>query len=247
MEVLGIDIGGSGIKGAPVDVDEGSLSGERRRISTPQPAVPEAVADVVTEIVEYFEWQGLVGCTFPAVVKNGLTLTAANVDPTWVGTDARSLFERRTGRKFFVMNDADAAGVAEMAFGAGRGRTGVVLMITLGTGIGSALFLDGQLVPNTEFGHLEIAGKDAERRASARVRTEQGLSWEAWAQRLNTYLERLDALLSPDLVIVGGGVSKKSEKFVPLLHCEVVPAQLLNDAGIVGAALAAVSADEPSE
>ena len=239
MEVLGIDIGGSGIKGAPVDLSRGTLSRERRRIGTPHPAVPEAVADVVMDVVEHFEWDGLVGCTFPAVVKGGVTLTAANVDPSWVRTNAQALFERRTGRKFVLMNDADAAGIAEMAFGAGQGRGGVVVMLTLGTGIGSALFIDGKLVPNTEFGHLEIEGKDAESRASARVRTERGLSWKAWAKRLNSYLERVDALLSPDLVIVGGGVSEESEKFVPRLNCEVVPAQLGNDAGIVGAALQA--------
>jgi polyphosphate glucokinase len=238
---LGIDIGGTTIKGAVVDVDAGTLRTLRHVIKTPRPAHPEAVVAVVMEMVTHFEWTDPVGCTFPAVVKKGVTLTAANVDPTWVGTNAEALFEQGTGRAFTVLNDADAAGLAEMRFGAGVDRGGLVLMVTLGTGIGSALFLDGKLVPNSELGHLELDGADAERQASERVHVERNLSWEVWAERVNAYLRRLEVLLWPDLIIVGGGVSEQSEKFFPLLRevrCELVPARLLNDAGIVGAAVA---------
>lgn len=239
---LGIDIGGTTIKGAVVDVDRGTLCSLRHVIATPRPARPDMVVGVVAEMVEHFEWTASVGCTFPAVVKRGVTLTAANVDPTWVGTNAEALFEQGTTRTFTVLNDADAAGLAEMRFGAGMGRHGLVLMVTLGTGIGSALFLDGKLVPNSELGHLEMDGADAERQASERVHVEHSLSWESWGERVNAYLRRLEMLLWPDLIIVGGGVSEQSEHFFPLLHevrCELVPARLGNDAGIVGAAVAA--------
>ena len=241
MDGFGIDIGGSGIKGAPVDLSDGRLTSDRHRIPTPDGAKPDAVAKVVGKVAAHFGWEGPIGCTFPAVVKDGFTCTAANVDRSWVGTDARALLTKATKQPVTVINDADAAGIAEMSYGAGRDRGGVVVMITVGTGLGSAVFLDGKLVPNSELGHLEINGHDAESKASDRARQEEDLTWGKWAKRLSLYLQRLDALLWPDLIILGGGVSKKSSKFMPLLRirCEVVPALLLNNAGIVGAALAA--------
>ncbi|RMF02122.1 MAG: ROK family protein [Chloroflexi bacterium] len=241
MTVLGIDIGGSGIKGAPVDTQQGALAADRYRIPTPQPSVPKAVAGVVAQIVQHFEWQGPVGCTFPAVIKNGVAFSAANVDKRWIGTNGQQLFQEKTGCPVLLLNDADAAGFAEMEYGAGRGRKGVVIMLTLGTGIGSAIFVDGKLVPNTEFGHMEIRGKDAEDRASDRVRKGEELTWKKWARRVDEFLGRMEALFSPDLFIIGGGVSKKHDKWLPYLNtrAEIVPAQTLNEAGIIGAALAA--------
>lgn len=241
MEALGIDIGGSGIKGAPVDVVKGELTRERLRIPTPVPATPKAVAAVVTQIAEHFGWTGPVGVTFPGVVTAGITRSAANVDEAWIGEDARALFAKATGLSVVVLNDADAAGTAEMAIGAGRGKDGVVLVLTFGTGIGSALFVDGRLVPNTELGHLEIRGKDAEKRASDHAREDHELSWDKWAGRVEEYLQHVEALFSPSLIIIGGGVSKKSEKFLPKVRVRtpVVPAALQNEAGIVGAAMAA--------
>ncbi|NWG15785.1 MAG: ROK family protein [Chloroflexi bacterium] len=244
MQNLGIDIGGSGIKGAPVDTETGRLLAERFRLPTPQPSLPEDVAEAVAEVVRYFNWKAPVGITFPAVVKEGVVETAANVDQAWVGTDARALFEQKTGCPVTVVNDADAAGIAEMTFGAGRGHTGLVMMLTFGTGIGTALFINGHLVPNTELGHLEIRGKDAEKRASDKIRQDKDLTWEKWAERVDEYLAYLEFLFSPDLFIIGGGVSKKAERFLPLLNrrAQIVPAALLNDAGIVGAAMAAAHA-----
>ncbi|WP_214320318.1 polyphosphate--glucose phosphotransferase [Nonomuraea sediminis] len=236
MEVLGIDIGGSGIKGAPVDVASGELTQERLRIPTPQPAKPEPVAEVVAKIVKHFSWSGPVGVTFPGVVMDGVVRTAPNLHAAWVGVDAGKLFD---GAR--VLNDADAAGIAEVAFGKGQGERGTVLMLTFGTGIGSALFIDGTLVPNTEFGHLELRGKEAEHRASDRVREERGLSWDKWAEKVEEYLRHVDMLLSPSLIIIGGGVSKKADKFLPHVKVDtrVVPAALQNEAGIIGAALVA--------
>lgn len=241
MEILGIDIGGSGIKGALVDIDQGILTTHRHRLETPQPATPNAVAEVVAEIVRHFEWQKAIGCTFPAVVKRGIVYTAANVDKLWIGTNGQKLLEDKTRCPVLLLNDADAAGIAEMRFGAGQGQQGTVIMLTFGTGIGSAIFVNGQLVPNTEFGHMEIRGKDAEHRAAARIRKEKGLTWSEWAKRVDEFLGRMEFLFSPDLFIIGGGVSKKHEKFLHLLHtrAEVIPAQLLNEAGIIGAAMAA--------
>jgi polyphosphate glucokinase len=245
--VLGIDIGGTGIKGAPVDVEKGELVADRLRIPTPEGGSPGDVARVVAEIVAHFDTTGPVGCTFPAVVQHGIARTAANVDQSWIGTNAQDLFQEQVDRQFVVVNDADAAGIAEMHFGVGRGVKGTVMMVTLGTGIGSALFTDGVLVPNTEFGHLDIRGKAAEARASEKVREEHDLGWDKWAKRVNEVLAHLEALLCPDLFIIGGGVSKKSEKFLPHLdtRADVVPAQLLNQAGIVGAALAAHGSVQP--
>jgi polyphosphate glucokinase len=230
---FGVDIGGSGIKGGLVDLEAGVLLGERLRLATPQPSTPDAVADVVAEVVDKFGWDGPVGVTLPCVLKQGSALTAANIDSKWVGTDAASLFAGRLGLRpadITMLNDADAAGMAEMRYGSGVGRGGVVVLLTFGTGIGSALFLDGKLVPNTEFGHLEVEDKD--------------LSWEEWAQRVSRYLQVLENLIWPDLVIAGGGVSKKADRWLPLLkvRTNVVAAALKNDAGIVGAAAAAAVA-----
>ena len=243
-QAFGIDIGGTGIKGAVVDTVTGQLLTERRRVLTPQPATPEAVAHVVGGLVAESGWHGSIGATFPAVIKHGVALSAANVDPSWVGTDADKAFTGAVGAgsDVVVLNDADAAGIAEQRFGASRGVNGLVIMLTFGTGIGSALLIDGVLVPNTELGHLELDGHDAETRAAASVRDEHGMSYKKWARRVNAYMQHVERLFTPDLFVVGGGVSKNADKWVPLLelHTPVEPAQLLNDAGIVGAAIAAV-------
>ncbi len=238
--VLGIDIGGSGIKGAPVDVERGVLVADRLRIPTPQPASPEAVAQVIAAQVEHFSWSGPVGCAFPAVIKDGVVQTAANIDKSWIGIDGRKLFECYTKCQITLLNDADAAGLAEMRFGAGREESALVIMLTLGTGIGSALFMDGRLVPNTELGHLVIRGKVAEARASGLARSQQALSWKAWAKWVDEYLRYVEDLLSPQLFILGGGVSKKHDKYLHHFTTDttVVPAEMCNDAGIVGAAIA---------
>ena len=246
---FGIDIGGSGIKGAPVDLEAGRLIGERHRIDTPQPATPEAVADAVADVVAHFSWEGPVGVTLPAVVKKGVAHTAANIDPSWIGTDADALFAKRLGRSvddIAMLNDADAAGMAEIRFGDPAARKGVVALLTFGTGIGSALFQDGKLVPNTEFGHIEVDGHDAEKKAAASVKDNHGLSYPEWATRVNRYLTVLENLIWPDLFIVGGGVSRKSEKWVPLLQIRtpILVASLQNNAGIVGAAAAAAEGIE---
>ena len=241
MDILGIDIGGSGIKGAPVDLNQGVLAAERLRIATPQPATPDAVADTVGRIIRHYNWTGPVGCGLPSVVQNGVARTAANIDSSWIGTDVTTLLSQRTGCPVTVINDADAAGIAEMRFGAGRGRNGTILMVTVGTGLGTALFRDGTLVPNTELGHLLLNGKVAEKYASAAAREDLGLSYKTWAKRLDLYLHQLQSLFWPDLFILGGGISKKHEKFFPFLtiETEFLPAVLRNQAGIVGAALAA--------
>jgi len=236
---FGIDIGGSGMKAAPVDLAVGELVAPRYRIDTPQPAAPEPMADVVKQLVEHFEWSGPVGVTFPGVVRHGVTHSAANVDRSWIGTDADALFTAAAGCEVHVVNDADAAGLAEVRYGAGKDRRGVVLLLTFGTGIGSGLFVDGVLVPNTELGHLEIDGHNAEQRAAASAREREGLSWKAWAGRVQRYLETVVMLFSPELVIVGGGVSRRTEKWLHHVDVavELVPAAMENEAGIVGAAL----------
>ncbi|MEU0744278.1 polyphosphate--glucose phosphotransferase [Streptomyces sp. NPDC006134] len=244
MQIFGVDIGGSGIKGAPVDLDRGDLAAERCKVLTPHPATPESVADGVKQVVDHFGWTGPVGLTFPGVVTGGATVrTAANVDSSWIDTDARALFgDRLGGLPVTVVNDADAAGVAEMHFGAGRDRRGTVIVLTFGTGIGSAVFTDGVLVPNTELGHLELDGHDAEKRASSKVKDDLDLSWEQWAHRVRKYLAHVEMLFSPELFIIGGGVSRKSHKFLHHLEgirAEIVPARLQNNAGIVGAAMRA--------
>lgn len=242
MEILGIDIGGSGIKGALVDVGRGTLAADRFRIPTPDPSTPEAVGEVVAEIVRHFEWTGPVGCTFPAIVQHGVTYSAANVDRGWMHFAAEPFLKQKIGCPLRLVNDADAAGLAEAIFGSARDVPGVVMVLTFGTGIGSALIMDGKLVPNFELGHLEIRGKDAERRASDAARTRKDWNWEQWAIRVNEFLARLELLFSPDLFVIGGGVSKNFAKFGEYLHAEraqIVPATLLNEAGIIGAAMAA--------
>jgi polyphosphate glucokinase len=241
VEILGIDIGGSGIKGAPVDVDTGALLAPRYRILTPKSGKPRPMAKTVAEVAAHFDWRGVVGCGFPAVVQEGVARTAANVHKSWIGTDVAALFTKVSGCPTRVINDADAAGLAEMAFGAGRDRKGVVLIVTIGTGLGTALFTDGHLSPNTEFGHIEIRGRDAEKWASDAVRKRKKLKWKKWSKRMDEYLRTIERLVWPNLIILGGGVSKKDYKFIPRLtvKTQVVPAQLLNEAGIIGAALAA--------
>lgn len=244
-KALGVDIGGSGVKGAPVSLKRGELLTERYRIPTPQPATPKAVAATVAEIARHFDWTGPIGCTVPARVRHGIVETAANIDDSWIGTKAARLFRKKTGCLVAVMNDADAAGLAEMKYGAGKGRRGVTLVLTFGTGIGSALFLDGRLVPNTELGHLKLKKElIAEHYASDRVREKNHLSWEKWAKRrVQPVLAHYEFILSPDLIIVGGGVSRPErwQQFSHILKTQarLVPAALGNEAGIVGAAIAA--------
>lgn len=241
MQILGIDIGGSGIKGAIVDTKKAELVTKRKRYSTPTPSTPAKVAKTVAKITRYFDWQGPMGCGFPAVVQNGVVKSAANVHDDWIGTDARSLFQEATGCQTIVLNDADAAGMAEIRFGVGKNRAGVILLITIGTGLGTVLFVDGVLVPNLELGHIELRGLDAEQRASDAARKRDDLSWKAWARRFDEYLQAIDRLTNPDLIILGGGAAKKMHKFRKYLtvETELVPAEFLNEAGIVGAALAA--------
>lgn len=238
---FGIDIGGTGIKGALVDLDTGELLTDRFRFDTPKPSHPDAVADVVAQIVELGSYSGEVGVTFPAVVQHGIARTAANIDKAWIGTDIAQVLTERLGMPAEVMNDADAAGLAEVRYGVGKDVTGTVLMLTFGTGIGSALFVNGVLVPNTELGHIEVDGKDGESRAAGSVKDAKGLSHAEWAKRVDRYLKVLEKGLWPDLIIVGGGISKKADKWVPLLtnRTPIKVAKLLNNAGIVGAALAA--------
>lgn len=240
---FGIDIGGSGIKGAPVDLEAGRLAGERLRIPTPQPATPEAVARTVRALVEAYEvpYGVPVGVTFPAVIQQGIARTASNVDDAWIGTDVDALLSEETGHDVFVVNDADAAGVAEMEFGAGQGMRGVVLLTTLGTGVGSALFVDGHLVPNSELGHVPLHGMAAEKYMASSIREREELDWPEWAARLQEYYSLVEFLVNPDLIIVGGGVSKHHEKFLPRLdlRCPIVPARSRNEAGIIGAAVLA--------
>ncbi len=241
MEVLGIDIGGSGIKGAPVETDTGNLLAARYRLQTPSPAKPQPVAETVFKIVDHFNWEGHLGIGFPGVVRKGVTLTAANIHNDWVGLNAAKFIKKVTGCKTCIINDADAAGLAEMAFGAGKDRQGVVMVVTIGTGLGSALFTNGQLLPNSEFGHLEIDGVEAEWIASDAARKREKLSWKKWGHRFDQYLHTMEKLLWPDLIILGGGISKKYEEFLPYItvQAEVVPAKMLNEAGIVGAAVGA--------
>jgi len=247
--ILGIDIGGSGIKGAPVDTQTGKLVAERSRIPTPEGARPDDVKGVVAELVRQFGHEGPVGVTFPGIVQRGQTLSAANVDQGWIGLDADALFTEATGREVHLINDADAAGIAEARFGAGAGVPGVVLVLTFGTGIGSAIIHDGVLLPNTELGHLWLKGdKHAETWASDRARERDDLNWKSWGKRVSTYLAHLELLFSPDLFVIGGGVSKRAEKWQPHLKAErarIVPATLQNEAGIVGAALMAARGETP--
>ena len=238
---FGVDIGGSGIKGARIDLDTGEMVSDRVKIPTPRSYDIDEVTQAVLDVVAKSEWEGSFGCTFPGIVKRGVLYSAANLGPQWVGLDFQSLLAERSGHKVAVLNDADAAGLAEVDFGAGKDVPGVVIVTTLGTGIGTALFLDGRLVPNTELGHLEIDGEDAEKRTSSAAKEREGLTYKQWAPRLQRYYSHLDFLFSPDLIVVGGGISRKSAKFLPLidgLRCPIVPAALENQAGIAGAAMA---------
>ena len=238
-KILGIDIGGSGVKGAIVDTKKGELITERYRIPTPQPATPEAVAEVLKKITKHFKWKGPIGAGYPGVIQQGIARTAANLDESWIDKDVNKLFSKVTGCKVHVVNDADAAGMAEVKFGAGKGQKGTLMLITVGTGLGTVVFTNGKLVPNLELGHILLHGADAELYATDAARKRDELDWENWAGRFNEYLLRIEELIWPDKIIIGGGASKKGEKFFPLLttKAKVVPAKLMNEAGIVGAAM----------
>jgi len=241
MEILGIDIGGTGIKGGLVNIDTGVMISERFRIDTPQPAVPSAVSKTAATVIQHFNYTGPVGCGFPAIIKEGVALSAANIDKQWIGTNAEQLIESASGSKIYACNDADLAGLAEMRYGSGKGVMGTVLLITIGTGLGSALFTDGQMVRNSEFGHFYLKGMDtvAEQFASASARKRDGLKWEEWVPRFNQYLTLIDRVFSPDLIILGGGGSKKYKNYGHLLESKarILPAKFLNNAGIIGAAV----------
>jgi len=240
MKALGIDIGGTGIKGAPVDLDTGELLAERFRVDTPRPATPENVTKKIIEIVEHFQWKGVVGCGFPTPFYQGKCKVGSNLHDDWIGVHVEQLFSKATGLPFKVINDADAAGLAEMNFGAGKDKPGVVAVITLGTGIGSGLFLDGKLIPNTEFGHLRYKNKPFEKYAADSVRIAEELSYKKWGKRLNKYFNRVELIISPDFIIIGGSPSKNLNKFSRHLksNAQILPAENKNEAGIIGAALA---------
>jgi len=242
-KILGVDVGGSGIKGAIVDLTTGKLLSERHRIPTPQPATPAAMADVFTELIKHFDWKGAIGCGFPSVVKSGICCTASNIDKSWIGTNIAETFSKASGCEVYVANDADVAGLAEIAHGVGKGADGTVILITIGTGLGSAFFYDGILIPNTELGHLEMEGDLAERYASGATRKRENLSNEEWGFRLNKYLKEVEKLFSPNMIILGGGGSKKFEEMEDMFDVEadVLPAQLRNHAGIIGAAMYAAT------
>lgn len=241
---FGIDIGGSGMKAAVVDLATGELVTERLRIDTPQPATPEAMADVVVELAAHHGWTGTVGCAFPAVVRDGVVGSAANIDDSWIGVDADELFTDALGAEVHMINDADAAGLAEVRYGEARNRSGVVMMLTFGTGIGSGMFVDGELVPNTELGHLELGGVGAETRAAASARKRDDLSWSEWGDRVDRYLRHVEALFSPTAFVIGGGASKRADKWLDRvdISTEILVASMANNAGIVGAALSAPDA-----
>lgn len=247
-QALGVDVGGSGVKGAVVDLDTGQLVGERFRLDTPQPATPEAVTTTVAEVVRHFNWSGPLGVTYPGVVVNGVVQTAANVDSSWIGRDvAHEMSTALGGQRVTVLNDADAAGLAEQRYGAGRDQDGVVVLLTFGTGIGSAVIHHGMLLPNTEFGHIEVGGKEAEHRAASSVMERKGWSYRKWTKQVTKVLVAVENAIWPDLIIAGGGISKKADKWIPLLknRTPVVAAELLNTAGIVGAAMAAAEEQVP--
>lgn len=237
-QILGIDVGASGIKGAIVNIKTGELVTERFRVPTPSPAKPKAVAKSISEVVNHFEWKGLIGVGFPAIIQNGIAKTAANIDKKWIGTNVEKLLSEATGCPVYVRNDADVAGIAELQFGAGKEKKGTVILITIGSGLGSAIFTNGILLPNSELGHLKFKGMIAEHYAADSIRKKLDLSWNTWGKRFNEYLQHLELLFSPDLILLGGGSSKKFDKYKDLIkvNCPVVPAKLLNHAGIIGAA-----------
>ncbi|PLX20387.1 MAG: polyphosphate glucokinase [Marinilabiliales bacterium] len=242
MDVLGIDIGGSGIKGTIVNLKTGEFVSDRYRIETPQPATPELIATSIHAVAKHFNWKDKIGCGFPAVIQNGVIKTASNIDNSCIGVNANKLFSKKTGCKVKVYNDADVAGYAELKFGKVKDFNGLTIFLTIGTGIGTALFYQGQLIPNTEFGHVFMNNKlIAEHYASDAIRKKEDLSWKAWGKRFNEYLEYLEKLINPELIILGGGTSKKFEKFSAQINIKtpIEPAQLLNNAGIIGAALLA--------
>lgn len=243
MEILGIDIGGSGIKGAPVNINTGELVSERLRVETPQPSTPRNIAIAVKELVTHFNWTGSIGCGFPAAIKNGVVKTATNIDKSWIGTDANKLFSEATGCAVSVINDADAAGLAEIHMGAGKDVKGTIFLATVGTGVGTALFNDGRLLPNTELGHIKMGKMIAEQYVSDAVRKKLDLDWKEWGERFTEYLQYIEFLFWPDLIIIGGGISKKSEKYLHFIDTKtkVVIANFQNNAGIIGAAAAAIS------
>ena len=240
MQILGIDVGGTGIKSAIVETSTGELVSERHRIDTPRPATPKAVGEALKEVLAHHRWKGPVGMGFPAAIQHGIARTASNIDKSFIGLPIAEYFTKQTGSTFYLANDADVAGMAEMRFGAGKDNDGVVLIITIGTGLGTALFSDGHLMPNTELGHVFLSnGVEAERYASEAVRVTKDLKWKDWGERLNLYLTTMESLLWPDLIVLGGGVSEKLHKFSPMITTKapVVAASFLNQAGIVGAAL----------
>jgi polyphosphate glucokinase len=243
MKSLGIDIGGTGIKGAPVELPSGEILAEHLHLPTPQPATPRAVSAVIQKMVRHFQFTGQVGVGFPGVIRQGVVGTAVNLSPSWVGKNAEKIFKKAVKLQVSVINDADAAGLAEVHHGAGKKEKGTVVLITLGTGIGSAVFIGGELVPNTELGHLPLHGRDAEKTASAKAREKHDWGWKKWSKRVREYLQLVEKLINPDLIIVGGGVSRRAEKWLPRasqgIRAKVVPAKLHNEAGIVGAAMAA--------
>jgi polyphosphate glucokinase len=242
MKALGIDIGGTGIKGAPVELPAGEILAEHLHLPTPQPATPASVTAAIQKMVRHFQFSGPVGVGFPGVIREGVVGTAVNLSSSWVGKNAEKIFKKATRLPFSVINDADAAGLAEVHHGAGKKEKGTVVLITLGTGIGSAVFRQGALVPNTELGHLPLHGRDAEKTASAKAREKHDWGWKKWSKRVREYLQLVEKLINPDLIIVGGGVSRRSEKWLPHaskgVRAKVVPAKLYNEAGIVGAAMA---------
>jgi len=241
MEILGIDVGGSGIKGGIVDTREGELITDRYRIPTPKPAIPSSMIDTIEAIIKHFNWHGTVGCGFPAAIKDGIVKTASNIDNTWIGVNASARIEQETGCRTYLVNDVDAAGYAEVEFGVGRHRYGTIFIAAFGTGIGTAVFHNQQLVPNTELGHILMHGMPAEEYAANSIRKKNNLSWEEWGGRVNEYLQEIEALFWPDIIIIGGGVSKHFNEFKAFLDLdtETVPAENRNHAGIIGAALAA--------
>jgi len=239
VQALGIDVGGSGIKGAPVDCFTGNLMEERLRIETPIPATPKAVFKTIKKIVNHFEWTGNIGCGFPAVISNNIVKTASNIDKKWIGINILKFAKKEFSNHLQFINDADAAGLAEMKFGSGSNSSGLTILVTVGTGIGTAFFYENTLIPNTELGHLILNGKIAEHFASDAVRKYQDLSWKKWAVRFNQYLKELERLFWPDQIIIGGGMSKRTDKFLKYIdvNAKILPATLRNEAGIIGAAL----------